>query len=342
MFLRNYWYAAATSQELSRALLQRWIIGEPVLLYRRGDGTPAAVSDVCPHRSYPLSMGELDGDNVRCLYHGLTFAPDGRCVHIPGQAAIAEGVSLPTYPAVEKWRLIWLWMGDPALADETTIPDFHWNDDPEWHYVGDHLEIGCNYLLLTDNLLDLSHETFVHASTIGNLAVAETPASASTEGEGVIVERRMEGCPAPPFYVKLKGYTGEIDRMQKIRFDPPANIVIESRSMPMGANDSSEGLEYRVLNAITPGTEAVTHHFWSVPRNFAPEDEVTKVMYDGSVKAFSEDVVVLEAQQEMLEKAADRIVWTNVDVDNGGLFARRIVSRLLKAEGEAARTGVKP
>jgi phenylpropionate dioxygenase-like ring-hydroxylating dioxygenase large terminal subunit len=331
MFLRNYWYVAATSEELSRKLLPRVILNEPVVLYRALDGKVVAMEDMCPHRSLPLSMGELAGNHIRCGYHGLEFDPSGKCVRIPGQEHIAAGWKVKTYPVVEKWRWIWLWMGEPRLADPATIPNMYWNDDPHWTYTGGQFEIKCNYQLLVDNLLDLSHESFVHRSTIGNDAVAETPAETSVAGEMVSIARLMKNCPPPPLYSKLKNFPGNIDRSQHIMFSPPSNIVIESKSTA-AEGDGGGALEYRVLNAITPATPDVCYHFWSVPRNFAPEDEITKLFHKGSVTAFSEDIVVLEAQQNAISARRGDIQWKNFNVDAGNVAARRIVKSLLDAE----------
>ena len=189
MFLRNYWYVAATADELGRKLLPRWVLGEPVVLYRTQSGKPAAMEDVCPHRSLPLSMGELVGDRIRCGYHGLEFQPDGKCVYIPCQEHIPPIWRTKAYPIVERWRWIWIWMGDANLADDLKIPSMSWNDDPEWTFTGGRFEIKCHYQLLVDNLLDLSHEAFVHRSTIGNDAVAENPAEAKVDGQRVTVTR---------------------------------------------------------------------------------------------------------------------------------------------------------
>ena len=164
MFLRNYWYVAAMPQELENgALLGRWILDEPVLIYRTADGEVTAMRDICPHRSARLSAGERDGDTVRCLYHGLEFGPDGTCLRVPAQDGTPpNGLRVQSYPVAEKWRLIWIWMGAPERADENLIPDFHWNDDPDWFPVGDYMHLDCHYQLLADNLMDLSHEAYVH------------------------------------------------------------------------------------------------------------------------------------------------------------------------------------
>lgn len=332
MYLRNFWYIAAMPQEIGRSLLQRFILDEAILFYRKEDGTPVAMKDACPHRNMPLSEGVLIGDTVQCAYHGLEYDSSGVCTKIPGQVNIPPRCRLQTYPLVEKWRWLWIWMGDAEKADPADIPDFHWNDDPDWTPTGGHFYIKCNYSLLVDNLLDLSHETFVHPTTIGNAAVAETPVRTEHEENEVRVLRQINGQPAPPLYVALKNFTGDIDRTQNITWTPPTNIVIESRSMPSGSNDPDMILEYRVLNGITPATAGSTHHFWATPRNFAPEEEVTEAFHEGSVRAFSEDVGILEKQQLMIdhESAANGGAprWVDINADQGGLLARREFKRL--------------
>src|SRR5580693_8507636 len=96
MFLRNYWYVAATDSEVGRKPLSRMILGEPIVFYRTEDGAPVALEDRCAHRHLPLSMGKLVGDVLQCHYHGLRFATDGRCVGIPGQDHIPHGAKVKT------------------------------------------------------------------------------------------------------------------------------------------------------------------------------------------------------------------------------------------------------
>jgi vanillate O-demethylase monooxygenase subunit len=187
---------------------------------------------------------------------------------------------------------------------------------------------------LVDNLLDLSHETFVHRSTIGNDAVAETPVETAVENEAVRVDRLMLDCPPPPLYQKLKSFPGNIDRSQKIWFGPPSHIVIASRSTPHGNNDPDAALEYRVVNGITPSNERQCHHFWAVPRNFAHAPEVTELFHKGSVTAFSEDIAVLEAQQTAIEERGALLRWQNFNVDAGPVAARRILEGLIEKEAQ--------
>ncbi|MBM3488365.1 MAG: Rieske 2Fe-2S domain-containing protein [Alphaproteobacteria bacterium] len=228
MFLRNCWYVAAASQELGRKLLGRTILSEPVVMYRREDGTPIALEDRCAHRFLALSLGTLKGDTIECGYHGLVFDCTGRCVHVPGQKTIPERASIRSFPVVERWRLIWIWMGDAALADPALIPAIWRNDHPAWTVVvGDPIPMKADYRMVADNLLDPSHVSFVHRTTLGTDNVAEIPIETEQNGTLVRVTRWIMDSPAAPVYAKLGGFTTPIDRWQIITYTPPSLLEVD-------------------------------------------------------------------------------------------------------------------
>src|SRR5271154_4680021 len=173
MFLRNHWYVAAFDDEVGRSLLARTILGKDLVLFRRADGGVVALEDRCAHRRLPLSAGRLIGDTVECGYHGLVYDDCGRCIKIPGQAHGPSDMLVRAYPAVERHRMVYVWMGDPARADPATIISFPRLSDPASGVTKVRVHIKANHLLVLDNLLDLSHIAYVHNSTIGNAAVAE-------------------------------------------------------------------------------------------------------------------------------------------------------------------------
>src|SRR5665213_1438880 len=171
-FPLNAWYAAAWSHEIVHALAARTVCGHPIVLYRRSDNLVAALEDSCWHRLFPLSMGHLKGDEVMCGYHGLVFNAAGRCTYMPAQKTINPSACVRAYPVAERHRLVWIWPGDPALADPAKIPDFHWNDGTDWiGEGGTFYQLKCDYRLVIDNLMDLTHETYVHAGSIGDEAI---------------------------------------------------------------------------------------------------------------------------------------------------------------------------
>ncbi|MGY4344788.1 phenylpropionate dioxygenase-like ring-hydroxylating dioxygenase large terminal subunit [Bradyrhizobium sp. GM7.3] len=233
-FPMNAWYAAAWDADVKPALLPRTICGKHVVMYRKADGSVAALEDACWHRLVPLSKGRLEGDTVVCGYHGLKYNAQGRCTFMPSQETINPSACVRAYPVVERHRYIWLWMGDPALADPALVPDLHWNHDPAWAGDGKTIHVNCDYRLVLDNLMDLTHETFVHGSSIGNEAVAEAPFDVTHGEKTVTVTRWMRGIEAPPFWAKQLGRSGLVDRWQIIRFEAPCTIAIDVGVAPTG------------------------------------------------------------------------------------------------------------
>ncbi|HEY9571937.1 MAG TPA: Rieske 2Fe-2S domain-containing protein, partial [Pusillimonas sp.] len=192
MFLKNAWYVAALDSEVGRNLHAARILGEDIVLYRKQDGSVAALEDACPHRKLPLSMGRLQGDDVECGYHGLTFDCSGSCVRAPGIAHIPKAAVVRSYAVAERYGLVWVWMGDAALADPARIVEVaHWGD-PAWGMNrGEALTVQCNYRYLTDNLLDPSHVSWVHQTSFGNASIVGQPLQVAVNDDGVLVSRWM-------------------------------------------------------------------------------------------------------------------------------------------------------
>ncbi|MXN67178.1 Rieske 2Fe-2S domain-containing protein [Stappia sp. GBMRC 2046] len=338
-FPLNAWYAAAWDVEVGRSLLARKICGKPVVMYRRQDGAAVALADACWHRLLPLSKGELHGDNVICGYHGLEFDDTGRCVYMPSQDTINPSACVTSFPVVERHRFIWIWPGDPALADPDLVPDLHWNDDPKWAADGKVIHVMCNYRLVIDNLMDLTHETYVHGSSIGNRAVAEAPFTVS-HGEGrATVTRWMADIDPPPFWRAQLGKPGNVDRWQIINFEAPATIAIDVGVAPVGTGapdgDRSQGVNGFVLNTITPETESTCHYFWAFARNYRLSEQArTHELREGVATIFREDELILEAQQKAIEENPDHIFY-NLNIDAGSMWARKLIDKMILEENSA-------
>jgi phenylpropionate dioxygenase-like ring-hydroxylating dioxygenase large terminal subunit len=340
MFLRNYWYVAASDSEVGRKPLRRTILGEPIVLFRLEDGTPVAFEDRCAHRHLPLSMGKLVGDHLQCHYHGLRFDQTGRCVRIPGQDQIPPTAKVRTYPVVERYKWIWLWMGNPALTDDIKITDFHWLDDPNWGANSSYLHVKANWQLVVDNLLDLTHLAFVHESTIGNSALAEhANVKVTRSSNNVTVTRWIIDQPAPPTFVKVGSFTSNVDRWQIIDWVPPAFLRLDVGATPTGTGAPEgrrvNGITMRNLNAITPETETTSHYFWGQAHDFDVKNtELTQKIFEQIQTAFLEDVEVFSAQQQNLNIYSDP-PQVDINADAGVLQARRIIDRI-RAEEQAA------
>ncbi len=340
MWLRNCWQAAAFGHEvIGGQLLARRIGDEPVVLYRAMDGRPVALHDRCPHRFAPLSKGALVGGVLRCGYHGLCFDTEGKCVQIPGQDHIPSKARVRAHPVVERHRLVWIWMGDAERADPALVPDVHWLDDPAWAASEGYHRIAANYRLLNDNLLDLSHETYVHTRTIGHEAVAESPIAIRVDERAVYIDKEMPGCTPPPFYQflgRLKP-TDRIDRWQRTVYRPPGYVVIDVGVQPLDSAPGSNRVEGRVINLMTPETATSTHYFWAFARNFRlDEPGVTEFLRANVSRTFDEDKDMLESQQRNIGDVAEPVFSIAVKADAGPTQGRRLLASLIEAETRGA------
>ena len=334
MWMRNCWQVIAFSSEIVDAPLARTVCSDPIVLFRTPAGDAVALADRCPHRFVPLSLGRVVGDQIQCGYHGLCFDVGGACVRVPGQDTVPTRARVRKYPLVERYAFAWIWLGDVALADPTTIPDFHWADDPAWAAVNGYHHFGANYQLVNDNLLDLSHESFVHEETIGNESVAEAPCIVTLHGNMVRTHRDMFNIEAPPFYQRTTGFTGRIDRWHTNHFTPPGFHIIENGSMPAGANDKSQALERKVLNLLTPETETSTHYFWSIVRQFKRDDqELTDYIRAGISRTFDQDKAILEAQQRNIGPDPDHAAFpVSLRIDAGPIQGRKLLQTMIACE----------
>ena len=339
MWLRECWQVAAFSDEVQRTVLARRVVDEAVVLFRATNGVVTALADRCAHRGVPLSLGRVVEDGIQCGYHGMCFDASGRCIVVPGQETVPDRAVVRSYPIVERNRLVWIWMGDPANAEPDFIPDVHWFDDPEWTAVFGYLHVAADYRLLVDNLLDLSHETFVHGDTIGNRAVADSPVTASIVGGTAQAYRFMANCEPSPLVAHSTAYAENIDRWHKTIYTPPGYCLIENGSKPAGSQDPGLAKEGRVVNLITPETMTTSHYFWGFARSYKLGDAaVSEHLRDGIVFTFDQDKVLLEAQQRSLGTADDDAFPVTIKVDAGPVLGRRVLARALDEQARCNRS----
>ncbi|MBL8376689.1 MAG: aromatic ring-hydroxylating dioxygenase subunit alpha [Burkholderiales bacterium] len=340
MFVRNAWYVACTSDEVAERPLGRRICGEALVLFRDGAGRVAAMEDFCPHRGAPLSMGKVSGGRLVCGYHGLEMGADGRTAAMPCQRVHAFP-AIRAYPVLERHGFIWIWPGDPARADAALMPVLPWGDNPAWAYGGGMFHVGCDYRLMIDNLMDLTHETYVHADSIGQKEIDESPPRTTLEGEHVVTARHMQDVPAPPFWraaLRGAGLADDVpvDRWQVCRFSLPSHVMIEvgvahAGLGGIGAPDERKASSI-VVDFLTPESETSMWYFWGMARRFRPEDAaLTETIRAGQQRIFSEDLAMLEAQQRNLAaQPARRLLKLNIDA--GGVQSRRLIDRAIAEE----------
>ena len=348
MIPMNAWYVACTASEIDDKPLGRTICNQPIVFYRGDAGRVAALEDFCPHRGAPLSLGRVVEGRLVCGYHGLEMGCDGKTIAMPGQR-VRGFPPIRAYPVVERHGFVWVWPGEAERADVATIPALAWADDPAWAYGGGLYHVDCDYRLMIDNLMDLTHETYVHATSIGQKEIDETPCKTHTEGDEVITSRFMDGITAPPFWqMALRGNhlpdDQPVDRWQICRFTPPSHVMIEVGVALAGHGGYDAPADKKassiVVDFITPESDTSMWYFWGMARNFKPEDRaLTAQIREGQGKIFSEDLEILERQQRNLLRWPERKVLS-LNIDAGGVQARRVIERLLAAErAEPAAAG---
>jgi phenylpropionate dioxygenase-like ring-hydroxylating dioxygenase large terminal subunit len=333
------WYVAAAADELGTDPLARTVCGEPLVLYRTTAGVAVSMVDRCPHRGYPLSAGSLCGDEIQCGYHGLRFTPQGDCTWAPGQDRIPSRARVTTRPLIELGAWLWVWMGDPSAPDPSRLPSTPWFEDERWSHVHGMEHLDARYGLLVDNLLDLSHETFLHGDHIGTPEVAETPITTSVDEQRAVVRvsRRMESVECPNFYTGSTGLRSPIDRWQDIEYHPPGFYLLHVRVAPAGSStdgdhDDPAAAHLKVLYAITPIDDHHTMDFWAVCRDFALDDADVDAFIASSNRA----VVLQDVDALNLIEARLGDCWdpeeVSLKIDTGGLAARRVLHAMMAAE----------
>ncbi len=339
-FLRNQWYTVATTAEVGTRPLARTVCDEPLVIFRGENSEVAVLSDRCPHRKAPLSSGEVVGNDIQCGYHGIRFAQDGACTHVPGGATVGRTFRARSFPVREMHGLVFAWLGEVALADPALIPDFSENVKPGWAGVHGTIHVKGNYQLLIDNLLDLTHVVFVHKSTLGGSGVAEAPLEVSVDGEVVRAQRIMHNVDTSPIYKAARNLHGKIDRWQILQFQPPIYVRITLGAREAGGDLPIGTPTHVVLNSLTPETERSTWYFWSTVRPWALDDErVSKIYKDMTDTAFAEDTGLVAQQQALIDSDPTGAPLVGLAFDRAAVAARRIIRRKLDEE---AATSVPP
>ncbi len=345
MFLRNAWYVAAWESEIGEEPLPRTILNDPVALFRTASGDIVALEDRCCHRALPLSLGTVVGDRIRCGYHGLEFDGTGACAKVPGQSRIPPGAEVRSYPVARRYGWVWIWTGDPSKADKALLPDWWWCDSPAWKTVpgrgGTPMHVKANYMLISDNLFDITHLSYVHTSSIGNSDIVDFPVKTERFERRAVMTRLVLDRPPAPFYSKAGGFAGNVDRWIITTSDLPCYIVNDAGSVEVGSGiapgeaDEANGVEMKVMNVPTPETETTTHYFYAHARHFKVDSEEWDEIYRTQfTEVFDEDRVVLEAQQERMSRMPGaREIDVNADAPN--ILARKMLDELIAAERAA-------
>ena len=345
MFLRNCWYMAEWSAELDKIpITPVRLLDEALVFYRKTDRSLVAMDDRCSHKLAPLSLGQVEGDDLRCMYHGLKFGADGQCNEIPQQdKRISKALCVRTYPVIERYNAAWVWMGDPELADPDKIPPFAGPPEYKWSMIPDKMELNANYQLINDNLLDLSHVAFVHKDSFGasdddlNKSFAKVTVETTKLDNGLRVERWMPNSSIPP-YVKDDVDVHDADFYTWYDFLVPGVFLLNTRCYPIGtferygkdlSNVEPIFSEFS-SQAITPVTEDKSRYFFALGP-WEQHGHLDKFYLEMGFRAFGEDKVMIEAQQQVI-KESESTDMINLIMDQSAVSFRAMMTSLIKEE----------
>ena len=347
-YLHNAWYVAAWSEAVGEnGVLGLTILKQPVVLYRQGKGEIVALEDRCAHRFAPLSMGQVVGGNrIQCPYHGLEYDKTGVCVLQPhGNKNIPSRARVRSYPVLEKHSAIWIWMGDQP-ADPAKVPDFSVMDNvPALHTTKlDKIMVKANYELVIDNLLDLSHTSYLHVGILGNADTVESDIGVEQEGDDIVVSRYARAG-EPPGMNKLMwpDVPAKVDKFTRIRWMAPSTLRLIS-GVCIPGETPEQGSGYHAIHLLTPETDSTTHYFFTAVRFGVKSkgDELNRQIQEkiAATRRFAfeeQDAPVIEAQQRIIDASTTAIDPLTLPIDVGPVRYKRILTGLIAAETAPAR-----
>jgi len=347
-FLRDAWYCGGFAADLKPGDLKPLtMLGEPVVFYRRDDGSAAAIADRCPHRFAPLSKGKICDGAVQCPYHGLRFDHTGACVHNPhGDGAIPKAAVVKAYPVIEKHGALWVWMGEAHRADASLLPDFGMTDQRDgWSRIQGYLHVKAHYQLVIDNLLDLSHVQFLHpflASDVPPPPEFRPNIGMEQIGHSVLAINEFRHMPNTGLYQMLweRGEPPATCEMRaNIRWFAPSTLLLDTGATYVD-RPREDGPSAPSSHWLTPETATTTHYFWAAARDRHVGNEVvSQQMAAGIDGAFrNEDEPMIEAvQQNMGTTDLMSLKPVLLPTDAPAIRARRILDALLAEQNAAAR-----
>ena len=335
-YLRNCWYQAGWSSEVEDKPLARTFLDTPVVLFRSETGI-AAMHDRCPHRFAPLSNGRVEGNAIACGYHGLAFDRQGRCVRNP-HGPVVSAMHIRSFPVVERYCAIWIWMGEAERADPASIPDLSFIDaTPDTARLMFYMPTAANYRLMTDNIMDLSHADYLHAASLGGVITDATTRVFERNG-GIVADWTNPGCTAPGLFQMKVPSPAKADYWIEVEWHAPAAMVLGTAVVHAGQARRDEDDIY-ALHSMAPETASRSHYFVCATRRDRVDDAGFSAFLRPLLEAafVGEDKPMLEAQQTRM---GDVEFWSQkpvlMQIDTAAVKVRRKLDALIAQEQAAA------
>ena len=336
---RNMWWVAARSDEINEKPISRWLLETPVVLYRLEDGTPAALYDRCPHRWAPLSEGHVEGDKIICPYHGMQFNSEGHCTKAPTQKMMPKTAQIPSFKVLERGAFLWIWMGDQDAID-CEPPDVSYQTDNDWTFLGGYYDVKANWVLIRENVMDLTHIAFLHKNTFKQNDWITAPDS-YLDGETICYEQEFDLAPLSPLFCAGMGLPEDKPILRKQVGRMPT-LAISFSDWNVTDPNPEEGARSKFImrgcHIVTPGKKGETHYFWGAAFDVPQlnEDVINKTK-NSVTAAFDEDKHLLEIMQKQIQDDPTGMNYLEVTLgaDGAGILVRKLLNKKLSEEGRS-------
>lgn len=331
---RNAWYPMATTVEVGRAPLARRCLETPIVLFRTSDGTAAALADRSSPRPYPLSLGRVEGDTLVCGYSGFAYAADGTCLRVPTQAVVPLDANVRAFPVHDDGVLVWVWLGQSAVAAFRPPPRAPWLNAPDWVTFGSEWETKAGLPLLQDNFADITHVAIVDPFIAPPvLAMAPPPLEVGVTETSVTFSRTFPPAPVPAWQAELMGVAMDAAYAQREEgtFVSPG-LWIDRWDVTVTGHGDADGIKtFRFTHALTPIDARSTRHVWRVSRNFAPGAAATATFQPIFTDYYRKMKDILETMQGVIDTDGPATT-VNVTADAALIQVRKIMHRLVRDE----------
>jgi len=345
VYVRNAWYVGCLAQEVSDTPFERVIMDKPVVFFRTASGKVAAMHGLCPHRYYPLALhGKVIGETLQCNYHGYTFdGHSGLCVRIPSAPKAPRNFHQRVYPVVERGPWVWIWPGDPALADESKLPTLE-----ELHLDARFMAspllkpvlVKARYMLGLENLMDLTHIGFLHAASVDFEEIVQAPLSISETDAQLRIVRKMRtswGMVQDVLYKPENRFAGKSESDSETIVHTPG-YVTNTSSTPreiegVGPADPSVFGELWFHHVLTPATRHSTHYFGTQSRSHRREETAFgELLHHIDTEIRSQDIEAMEAIEQRIQQFGEPPVELMTKSDTAAGRLRRRLQRMIDLE----------
>jgi phenylpropionate dioxygenase-like ring-hydroxylating dioxygenase large terminal subunit len=351
VYVRNAWYVGCLAEEVGDTPFERVIMDKPLVFFRTSAGKVAAMHGLCPHRYYPLALhGKVIGESLQCHYHGYAFdGHSGLCVHIPSAPKNPRNFKQQVYPVIERGPWVWIWPGDPSLADASKVPTLEQLHLDERFVASPMLKpvlVKSRYMLALENLMDLTHLAFLHSASVQFDEIIMAPLTITETDAELRVARKMRmgwGMMQDVMYKPENRWEGICDADSETIVHTPG-YVTNTGSTPrevdgIGKLDPAIFGELWFHHALTPSTRSSTYYFGTQSRNHRREEAgFGDFLREVDTEIRSQDIEAVEAIELRIQQFGQPTVELMTRSDTAAARLRRRLQKVIELESSPTKS----